>query len=41
MRQATLQMELQVEPDGIVRASDTVSAIPFFGSASLRYVYVP
>lgn len=41
MRQVTLQMELQVEPDGIVRASDTVSAIPFFGSASLRYVYEP
>ncbi len=41
MRQANLQMELQVEPDGIVRASDTVSAIPFFGSASLRYVYEP
>ena len=41
MRQATLQIELQVEPDGIVRASDTVSAIPFFGSASLRYVYEP
>ena len=41
MRQANLQMELQVEPDGIVRASDTVSAIPFFGSASVRYVYEP
>ncbi len=41
VRQATLQIELQVEPDGIVRASDTVSAIPFFGSASLRYVYEP
>ena len=41
MRQATLQIELQVEPDGIVRASDTVTAIPFFGSASLRYVYEP
>ena len=41
MRQATLQIELQVEPDGIVRASDSVSAIPFFGSASLRYVYEP
>ena len=41
MRQATLQLELQVEPDGIVRASDTVSSIPFFGSASLRYVYEP
>ena len=41
MRQATLQIELQVEPDGIARASDTVSAIPFFGSASLRYVYEP
>ena len=41
MRQASLGMELQVEPDGIVRASDTVSAIPFFGSASVRYVYEP
>ncbi len=41
MRQANLQIELQVEPDGIVRASDTVSAIPFFGSASMRYVYEP
>ena len=41
MRQATLQIELQVEPDGIARASDTVTAIPFFGSASLRYVYEP
>jgi prepilin-type N-terminal cleavage/methylation domain-containing protein len=41
LRQATLQMELQVEPDGIVRASDTVTAIPFFGSASQRYVYEP
>jgi hypothetical protein len=41
MRQATLQIELQVEPEGIVRASDSVSAIPFFGSASLRYVYEP
>ncbi len=41
MRQANLQMELQVEPVGIVRASDTVSAIPFFGSASVRYVYEP
>ncbi len=41
IRQVTLQIELQVEPDGIVRASDTVSAIPFFGSASLRYVYEP
>ena len=41
MRQATLQIELQVEPNGIVRASDTVSAIPFFGSACRRYVYEP
>ncbi|MFM9963514.1 MAG: type II secretion system protein J [Planctomycetaceae bacterium] len=41
MRQATLQIELQAEPDGIVRASDTVSAIPFFGSASQRHVYEP
>ena len=41
MRQATVQIELQVEPDGIARASDTVTAIPFFGSASLRYVYEP
>lgn len=41
MRQANLQIELQVEPDGIVRTSDTVSAIPFFGSASMRYVYEP
>ena len=41
MRQANLYIELQVEPDGIVRASDTVSAIPFFGSASVRYVYEP
>lgn len=41
MRQANLQIELQVEPDGIVRASDTVSAIPFFGSANVRYVYEP
>jgi hypothetical protein len=41
LRQANLQIELQVEPDGIVRASDTVTAIPFFGSASLRYVYEP
>ena len=41
LRQANLQMELQMEPEGIVRASDTVSAIPFFGSASLRYVYEP
>ena len=41
MRQANLQMELQIEPDGIVRASDTVTAIPFFGAASLRYVYEP
>lgn len=41
MRQASLRIELQVEPDGIVRASDTVSAIPFFGSASVRYVYEP
>jgi hypothetical protein len=41
MRQANLQIELQVEPDGIVRTSDTVSAIPFFGSASVRYVYEP
>lgn len=41
IRQANLQMELQVEPDGIVRASDTVTAIPFFGSASRRYVYEP
>ena len=41
MRQATLQIELQVEPTGIVRASDTVTAIPFFGSASVRYLYEP
>lgn len=41
IRQANLQIELQVEPDGIVRASDTVTAIPFFGSASRRYVYEP
>ena len=41
MRQATLQIELQIEPDGIVRASDTVTAIPVFGSASVRYVYEP
>lgn len=41
MRQATLQIELQVEPKGIVHASDTVSAIPFFGSGSLRYLYEP
>lgn len=41
IRQANLQIELQVEPDGITRASDTVSAIPFFGSATRRYVYEP
>lgn len=41
MRQASLQIELQVEPSGIARASDTVTAIPFFGSASLRYAYEP
>lgn len=41
LRQANLSIELQVEPDGIVRSSDTVSAIPFFGSASTRYVYEP
>lgn len=41
MRQATLQIELQIEPDGIARASDSVIAIPFFGSASARYVYEP
>jgi Tfp pilus assembly protein PilV len=41
IRQATLSIELQVEPDGIARASDTVTAIPFFDSAIRRYVYEP
>ena len=41
MRQATVRIELQIEPDGIVRASDTVAAIPFFGSASVRSLYEP
>jgi Tfp pilus assembly protein PilV len=41
IRQATLSIELQIEPDGIARASDTVTAIPFFDSAMRRYVYEP
>ena len=41
MRQATLSVELQIEPDGVTATNGDVSAIPFFGSASVRYVYQP
>jgi prepilin-type N-terminal cleavage/methylation domain-containing protein len=41
MRQATLRMEVQVEPHRyeVSGAEDSPIAIPFFGSASYRYVY--
>ena len=41
MRQATLNVELQIEPDGVVAGTGTVNAIPFFDSGSVRYVYEP
>lgn len=41
MRQATLSLEVQIEPDGVAATNGEVSAIPFFGSASVRYVYQP
>lgn len=41
MRQATLNLELQIEPDGVVAGAGSVNAIPFFDSGSVRYVYEP
>ena len=41
MRQATLNLEVQIEPDGVVAGTGVVTAIPFFDSASVRYVYEP
>lgn len=41
MRQATVNIELQIEPDGIVAGSGEVTAIPFFAAASRLYVYQP
>ena len=42
MRQTTIRMEFQVESRPLPRnSSAAVSAIPFFGSASNRYVYQP
>ena len=41
MRQAILNLELQIEPDGVVAGPGSVNAIPFFDSGSVRYVYEP
>jgi prepilin-type N-terminal cleavage/methylation domain-containing protein len=42
MRQSTIRMEFQVEPRPLpLNSSAAVSAIPFFNSASNRYVYQP
>jgi hypothetical protein len=41
MRQATLNLELQIEPDGVVAGAGSINAIPFFDSGSVRYVYEP
>ncbi len=41
MRQATLNLELQIEPDGVDAGTGSVNAIPFFDSGSVRYVYEP
>jgi hypothetical protein len=41
IRQATLNFELQIEPDGVVAGAGAVNAIPFFDSGSVRYVYEP
>lgn len=39
MRQATLSLEVQIEPDGVAAGTGAVTAIPFFDSGSVRYVY--
>lgn len=41
MRQVTLNLELQIEPDGVDAGTGSVNAIPFFDSGSVRYVYEP
>ena len=43
MRQANVRIEIQIEPRGHEQAdpSATPIAVPFFGSASYRYVYRP
>ncbi len=41
LRQATVNLELQIEPDGVVAGAGSVNAIPFFDSGSVRYVYEP
>jgi hypothetical protein len=41
MRQATLNLEVQIEPDGVATGTGTVTAVPFFDSGSVRYVYEP
>ena len=41
MRQATLSLEVQIEPDSVAAVTGTVTAIPFFDSGSVRYVYEP
>ena len=41
MRQATLNLELQIEPDGVDAGTGSINAIPFFDSGSVRYVYEP
>jgi hypothetical protein len=42
MRQTTIRMEFQIEPRPLpLNSSAAVSAIPFFNSASNRYVYQP
>ncbi len=41
MRQATVRIEIQIEPRSYESADSNPIAVPFFGSASYRYVYRP
>ncbi len=41
LRQATVNIEMQIEPRDSTVLTDDVTAVPFFGSASTRYVYEP
>ena len=41
MRQAIVNLELQIEPDGVDAGTGSINAIPFFDSGSVRYVYEP
>lgn len=41
LRQATVNIEVQIEPAGVAANASEITAIPFFASASVRYVYEP